>query len=183
MAGRNFYTADPHFDHENILTYAFRPFRSVAQMNNTLVVNYNRDCTEDDTLYFIGDVSLTKHPDKLARYLRRIRPRKVLILGNHDDMKPFRYLDIGFDSVHTSLEVNGRILVHDPAVATIMPLKTFITGHVHNLFVKSANAINVGVDVHDFRPVSEERLIELEGAGPFIPDPLGRVYTGKRHGQ
>lgn len=181
MANNRFYTADPHFDHENILEYAFRPFRDVNQMNHTLIVNYNLEMDENDILYFIGDVSLTKHPEKLARYLRKIRARKVLVLGNHDEMKPFRYIEIGFESVHTSLEVNGRILVHDPAVASLRPDTTFVTGHVHNLFLKTKNAINVGVDVHAFKPVSEARLLELEGMGPFLPDPLGRQYTGRRH--
>lgn len=91
--------------------------------------------------------------------------RKILVLGNHDELKAFSYIEAGFESVHTSLEVNGRILIHDPAVATINPNKTFICGHVHTLFLKCSNTINVGVDQFSFMPVQESTIIDIENSG------------------
>ena len=36
----HFYTADPHFFHQNILKHCARPFRSVAEMNRVILNNY-----------------------------------------------------------------------------------------------------------------------------------------------
>lgn len=181
MAGNRYYTADPHFDHENILKYAYRPFKSVNHMNNILIANYNAMCDGDDILYMVGDLCMGKHPEKLARHIRRIIAKKVLILGNHDEIKPWRYLEMGFESVHTSLEVNNRVLVHDPAVAQIYPDSSFVCGHVHNWFLKCQNVVNVGVDVHGYQPVSEAEVTRLERCSGFLADPLGREYTGRRN--
>jgi calcineurin-like phosphoesterase family protein len=41
-----------------------------------------------------------------------------------------------------------------------------ICGHVHQLFVKRGNDINVGVDAWDFKPVSADTLIDLYRNGP-----------------
>ena len=37
----------------------------------------------------------------------------------------------------------------------------FITGHIHQKRLWTGRSLNVGVDMHDFYPISEERVIEL----------------------
>ena len=99
--------------------------------------------------------------------------RKILILGNHDSLKPFTYIDLGFESVHTSLELsyNGKdyVLVHDPAASCIDRNRIFLCGHVHDLFKIQRNVINVGVDVWNFFPVSMEQ-IEVEALAIKLGD-------------
>ncbi len=36
----NWYTADPHFGHENILRFCQRPFRSTSEMDAAILANY-----------------------------------------------------------------------------------------------------------------------------------------------
>ena len=38
----NFYIADMHLGHENVIPYDNRPFRSVNEMNRALIDNWNR---------------------------------------------------------------------------------------------------------------------------------------------
>ena len=92
-------------------------------------------------------------------------------MGNHDSLKPFTYINAGFTSVHTSLELtyndNQYILVHDPAPATIQKYNNYrwLCGHIHLIFKKYKNILNVGVDVHDFKPINMdevERIFYLE---------------------
>ena len=53
----NFYIADMHLGHENVIPYDNRPFRSVNEMNRALIDNWNRKVGKDDDVYIIGDFS------------------------------------------------------------------------------------------------------------------------------
>jgi len=133
-------------------------------MHKTIIDNYNDIIKESDTCFHIGDFSLTTNVEKLADILRKLHGTKILILGSHDNFKPFTYVGAGFESVHTMLEFNQMILNHDPCIASIEPFRRtqVICGHVHALFKTCRNAINVGVDVWEFKPVGLEEIQELQ---------------------
>ena len=152
-----------HYFHKNIIKYCERPFSGVDEMNRVLIQRHNETVGPDDEIVFVGDVGFFRHPDMLANILAKLNGTKILVLGNHDDLHPFKYVELGFLSVHTSLWLEGKetVIVHDPAVASINSNLKFITGHVHQLFKKVKNAVNVGVDAHNFYPISEEEVLEL----------------------
>ena len=159
-----FFTADSHFHHDKIIQYCNRPFKHTRDMDNTMLYRYNSRVTDDDEVYFIGDLfdlQLGKNLHIVERMINKLKGRKHLILGSHDYLKPFEYVDAGFTSVHTSLEVEGMILNHDPAVSCIDRSKVFLCGHVHTLFKTQLNVINVGVDMWNFFPVSLTQIVEL----------------------
>ena len=160
----NWFTADQHFDHEELIyTYCTRPFNKLHVHNRTLINNHNRLVNKDDIVYHLGDFTLRGPENKhhIERWVRQLNGHNILILGNHDKLKPFDYVDIGFESVHTYLKVGEFNLIHDPAVATVKPDELWLCGHVHRLFEKSRNAVNVGVDVRSFYPISEDELRKL----------------------
>ena len=156
-----------HFGHENIIKYTNRPFKSFIEMDKALIKNHNSLVNEEDTTYIVGDFSLrgSQHTHYYKYILDRMNGKKVLILGNHDSLKPFSYINVGFYSVHTHLELNiggvDCVLVHDPVHSITAKEKTFICGHVHDMFKIHKNVINVGVDVWDFKPASEEEIIKI----------------------
>ena len=49
-----YYTADLHFHYAPLLSS--RPFATVAEMDETLIRNWNETVTEADTVYLVGDV-------------------------------------------------------------------------------------------------------------------------------
>ena len=148
-----YFTADQHHGHENIIEYCNRPFINSVQMTRRIIQNHNNVVNEDDICYHLGDFIWGKDVNRLTEILRRMNGMNILILGNHDEMNPFQYVKAGFESVHTSLNVADMLLIHDPAVA-VMTKQTVLCGHVHGLFEKCKNAVNVGVDMRDMRPVS-----------------------------
>lgn len=170
-----FFTADAHLDHARIIAYESRPFANVQQMNNQLVKLWNSVVRHEDVVYILGDLSMRGREDNqgpLRHALRKMRGTKHLILGNHDKFDPFTYVDMGITSVHTSLEVEigpranaidtrrySVYLVHDPAVTRVAVGHKWLCGHVHGMFKRCGNVINVGVDVWDFKPVSEEQIV------------------------
>ena len=155
-------TADWHLSHESIIGYTGRPWKNAKQMNHWILKNYCDLVQPGDSVYMVGDLSMRRR-DYLSWYYHifsSLPGTKHLILGNHDSLDPFDYLKIGFTSVHTSLEVEEFILAHDPAVATIDINRKFVVGHIHRLFKRLNNCVNVGVDVWDFKPVSIEQVRE-----------------------
>lgn len=133
-------------------------------MDNTMIARYNYRVQDDDTVYFIGDLfdlQLGKNFSIVERLVNKLKGRKILILGSHDYLEPFKYIEAGFESVHTSLQVGEFTLVHDPAVSCINRSMIFLCGHVHDLFRIRLNAVNIGVDIWNFFPVSEEEIRKL----------------------
>ena len=52
-----YFTADTHFNHENILDYCRRPYNNIQEMNEALVENWNKTVKKEDTVYHLGDFS------------------------------------------------------------------------------------------------------------------------------
>ena len=56
----NFYIADMHFGHKNIIRYDNRPFGSVEEMDKALIQLWNETVGSDDIVYILGDFSWYK---------------------------------------------------------------------------------------------------------------------------
>ena len=163
------FSADYHFGHDNIIGFVNRPFKNIHSMEKATIERHNSLVSSGDTVYFLGDFSL--YGSEYYKWFEKIIPKfngtKHLILGNHDRLKPFAYISAGFASVHTSLELiyndNTYIMVHDPAVATIQMSKPvrWLCGHIHLVFKKLNNILNVGIDVHGYNPISIEDVERL----------------------
>lgn len=83
----NFYIADTHFDHKNVLAFDNRPFSSVEEMNNVLIQNWNKVVGPGDHVYILGDFHWGKAKD-WSRILSKLSGNKHLIRGNHDLKMP-----------------------------------------------------------------------------------------------
>lgn len=78
-----FFTSDLHLGHENCIRLCNRPFSSIEEMDETLIENWNHKVTGKDTVYILGDL-IYRSQKPPEEYLRRLRGKKHLILGNHD---------------------------------------------------------------------------------------------------
>lgn len=156
------FTADEHYYHSNIVaprSVDDRHFKSVAKMNEYIIKRHNDVVTKDDIVYHLGDFSFVRTYKEMAHTLARLHGRHILILGNHDLFKWFEYLEVGFESVHSSLTLPLKDnitlnLVHDPAIAGVFRDRLYVHGHTHNLgrFL-SSHAYCVSVEVSDYAPV------------------------------
>ena len=112
-------TSDPHFWHLNVIRYCNRPYTTVEEMNEKLILNWNKVVGPDDIVYVLGDFSLASRA--VETILPRLNGRKKLILGNHDFPHPAHqkgrklelrekwtklYLQYGFESVELEGELN-----------------------------------------------------------------------------
>ena len=116
-----YFSADHHFGHKNIIKYCDRPFSSVDEMNEEMVARWNARVDPQDTVYYLGDLSLSKAAVSL--FVPRLHGEKHLIMGNHDLCHPLHkkkaetgrqvYLESGFKTLELSgaMEIAGH-LVH-----------------------------------------------------------------------
>jgi calcineurin-like phosphoesterase family protein len=165
----NYFTSDLHVNHANILAYSHRPFSSVPEMNEALIVNFNKRVKAEDTVYIIGDFMMGHgFKENLLAFTPRLNGKKVLVKGNHDRSSEL-YLAAGFAEVHNQvvLPISGStypsvLLQHKPpqkAVGTF-PYAYVLHGHVHELFKTRAYWVNVGVDVQNYEPKTLEELVD-----------------------
>ncbi|MBQ7712919.1 MAG: metallophosphoesterase family protein [Clostridia bacterium] len=172
---RTLFTSDIHFGHKNAIDYDRRPFSSVEEMDEEIIRRWNRKVHADDLVYVLGDFTIT---DDAARYASRLKGRKILIPGNHD-LYLRRPSSAGiFESVSLleELNVDGRwvTLCHYPMIewrgSRRLPTdKTYgylIHGHIHNnvkelyrRVLEAPNALNAGMDVNGYEPVTFEELL------------------------
>jgi len=157
-------TADQHFGHDMVAQ--LRGFRTAHKHDKEVMARYNDVVGRDDEVYIVGDLCMWGPQNKgnVERIIRQLNGRKHLILGNHDKLKPFDYVELGILSVHTWIPLNFGYcvnLVHDPSAVTMDPESFWICGHMHDLFKQIGTCVNVGLDVWDLRPVEGIKVWDL----------------------
>lgn len=167
-----FFTADTHFNHRNIIEYCTRGFRTAKEMNNFIIKRWNEKVSPRDTVYHLGDFGLDSQNGKqLAAIREKLNGRIILILGNHDcEISQRKWKDlIKIDEIVTELELPDFYIRHHPPVK--YHLSPTICGHVHNLWKinKELNAVNIGVDVRNYYPLSYAEIIEEIAKLTFLP--------------
>ena len=162
-----FYAADTHFRYDPMAET--RPFGSVEEMDEALIVRWNEVVGEEDTVYLVGDVGYNGGHVP-CRILERLKGHKHLIRGNHDtgfEDAPLLYRY--FESVTDFLEIDDGdqhiFLSHYPILFEKRN-GYMIHGHLHRsgqfreILQQMPRMLNAGVDINDFRPVTLEQLIE-----------------------
>lgn len=87
-------TSDWHIGHFNIIRYCDRPFKTVEEMNETIIKRYNHRVRNEDVCYFLGD-----NGEITKEMMTRMNGKKILIVGNHDKKSVEHYYNIGFYAV------------------------------------------------------------------------------------
>ena len=157
------FISDTHFSHFNIIHYTGRPFQSINEMNERLILNWNALIMPEDTVFFLGDFGLGT-TDFLTNLCSQLSGTKICIRGNHDGT-PAKMHKIGFTLVLESAFIKmGRHLVeliHIPS--ELIPSHFQRHGHVHEKRpAKIINRqLNLSVEVWDYKPVSEKKIIAL----------------------
>lgn len=180
----NYYCADLHFGHSNVLSLDGRPFETIDECDNVIINNWNETVGLDDDVYILGDLSWY-NSTKTIDIFDKLNGSLHLIRGNHDTKvlknKKFRdmfveitdYKEITFD------DGKGLVLSH-------YPMLTFknhyygwwhFFGHVHNTWendlVNNAieqsikmsgrplNMVNVGImmPIMEYRPKTFTEIV------------------------
>lgn len=97
-----FFTSDLHFGHAKVIEYSNRPFKSVEEMDERLIKNWNQQAGPEDTIIVVGDFFMYHKKEKLREIMSRLNGYKILVRGNHDMTAPEMF-NIGFHHVCESM--------------------------------------------------------------------------------
>jgi calcineurin-like phosphoesterase family protein len=172
---KTFFTSDTHFFHSNIIKYCLRPFADAHEMNEALIVNWNNVVTPDDVVYHLGDFAFGD-VGGVNSVMQRLNFKHMhFIKGNHD--KPF----LNWYRT-TSHGMGTKVTLHDSYLETWIDKNQFtlchyamrvwnqshrgalhLYGHSHGTLLDDCNSksFDVGVDCHNFAPISLERVLHL----------------------
>lgn len=160
--------SDTHFFHHNIIRYSNRPFDSVEEMNEHMIDKWNSVVKPGDKVYHLGDVWMgpSEH-DKRARLWSRLKGRKRLIVGNHDDIP---YMSSGgfFDQVYmwrvfTDFNV---LLTHVPIHESSIHERIVVAGgmnvhgHTHEQGSPEGPYKSVCVEMINYTPIHIEEVLK-----------------------
>lgn len=166
----DFFSADLHFGHFNIIEYCNRPFTSSEEMDTTIIDNINAKVGKSDRLFCLGDFCFKS---QASDYLKRIVCKNVwLIKGNHD-YKPSQkdgfaqVLDYHEEKYDIGEKHKKRVVMfHYPILEWNQSFRGsyMLFGHVHgnrNKQYQNQYGLDVGVDSHSFSPLSFDDIHEI----------------------
>lgn len=79
----NYFIADLHLGHKNVLSFDNRPFKDVDENDSVIIANWNYAVGIDDDIYILGDISWY-NSTKTIDIMKTLNGNKHLIKGNHD---------------------------------------------------------------------------------------------------
>jgi calcineurin-like phosphoesterase family protein len=207
--GQNLYfTSDTHYAHSNICRATTRwtdadsvtrDFKSLEQMNSTLVNNINEVVGQDDVLIHLGDWSFGGF-EMIEEFRSKIICKNVhLVFGNHDHHIARNKGDSQslFSStqhyLHLDLRIpNGKEVNKLTLVCMHFPIASWdgmndgvihLHGHVHlppHLRLSEGKAMDVGVDGNNLYPISIQEIRSIMKNRPIKKLCLPKDHHEKR---
>jgi len=165
----NYFSADTHFGHTNIIKHCNRPFKTADDMNDVMLTNINDMVGEDDTYWHLGDFAWGDP----WPFLNAIRCKDIrIIIGNHDKHRRKQLEDahtrgrIKLHHGYLDTKIDGQFLTmcHFPMLSwqASFHRSWHLYGHVHGTIDKPRlRSMDVGVDAHDFCPISWTYICEF----------------------
>lgn len=169
-----YFIADLHIGHQNVIRLNNRPFDCLDDMHECIITNWNAVVRPTDEVYIVGDVAYRSQID-IVKFLNNLNGIKYLIVGNHDrkNLKNPEFRKCFKDICDmTTINLNGVsiVLCHYPLGEWDGYYRGayHIHGHIHNntgikvyKYLKEEDrALNAGVDIINYTPVTFEQLIE-----------------------
>ena len=177
-----FFTSDHHFFHTNIIKFSNRPFADVDEMNQVMIERWNEKVKPDDEVYYLGDFALTKDKEAVADVLDQLNGTKYLICGNHEgpalsNPKKFKWIKDYFELKVKDPDVkNGvqRIILFHYAMRvwrSDFRGTWHLYGHSHGNLPDKEDKLcfDVGVDNHDFYPLSYQEVKDIMATKNWAP--------------
>lgn len=168
-----FFTSDTHFNHDREFVYSPRGFKTIQEMNGTLVKNWNETVGNDDDIYVLGDFFLGTDFNYIQEVINKLNGRIHLVTGNHDTPSKIteytswnNIVEIA-DALRIRYKKREFFLCHYPVLTASLeqdPDKAVINlfGHTHSkdkFYEDRPYMYNVAVDANDNKPVEIEEIL------------------------
>lgn len=157
-----FFTADEHYGHGKILAYCGRPFESVTEMNEALIVNHNAIVGKNDITVHLGDFGWFKKMEQAQAIIERLHGNHIFLKGSHDRWLPENH------RTQWRRHINGQFVVCCHYAFRTWERARYgafnLYGHSHGTLPGIGKQMDVGVDCHDYIPFSWDEIVERMNA-------------------
>lgn len=150
----DFFTADLHFCHKNIVNITDRGLVTSVENHTEWLINlWNNQVKSNDTVYVLGDISFAGY-NTTASILEKLNGTIIVIKGNHDDKRDLERLvgsniiNSWFDYKEIKLKETKVCMMHFPiACWNQQGYGSFhIHGHSHGSYKAEGKILDVGID-------------------------------------
>lgn len=174
------FTSDTHFGQERTFKYSMRGmyFDNVEHADLAMIERWNDVVDEEDTVYHLGDFGNFE-------VAKQLKGKIHLLFGNYErdgkggfiTPEQENYFEFVRKGTVVTLVDQKLVLVHEPSHMSYSGDKIKdgyfgLFGHIHEKQKVKRNALNVGVDVHNFTPVSLETV-------EFYRNAIQNVYNAE----
>jgi calcineurin-like phosphoesterase family protein len=169
-----FFTSDWHLFHKNIIKYSNRPFSSVEEMNEELIIRCNSVVSPSDTVIHAGDFSYGDKR-KTREILKRLNGNWIFLLGDHDRSW----------TNHKSLrQIYQRTINKTSITVCHWCMRTWpkshynswhLYGHSHGRLPSIGKSMDIGVDTNDYYPYSYSEIRSIMANKPDNPNLIKRT--------
>lgn len=167
------FTSDLHFCHDREFIYGPRGFKSIHEMNDTIIKNFNDTVAWDDDLFILGDCFLNNNEEGMKLMLR-LPGQKHIIWGNHDTDARQKMMICEFDCAGYAsvLKYKGYhfYLSHYPTLTSNLDENKDLKHRMLNLFGHTHSKTkfyegrpymyNIALDAHNNFPVDLDTIIK-----------------------
>jgi calcineurin-like phosphoesterase family protein len=157
------FTADFHLSHKNIIKYCNRPFEDVKKMDTVLLSNLENLTKPGDTLYYLGDLTFKEEVAK--DFFERFDDLKIhYIIGNHDNQKVLRVVKEYCESVAhlKDIKLHKRSITLCHYAMRVWNKSHYnswqLYAHSHGRLEPMGKQYDVGVDNNEYRPILFEEI-------------------------
>jgi calcineurin-like phosphoesterase family protein len=185
------FTGDHHFFHKNIIEYTNRPFDSVEEMNEAMILCWNEVVKDDDLVFHLGDLTMGSW-ERAAGIVRRLKGY-IYFLANpwhHDGqwLERCAHFYPGYTAMPSRSSIGSQVYPpvvvmeidagekHNiPIVLCHYPFAEWdrkhygsihLHGHSHGSYKSpdpNDRIMDVGVDCNDFYPVNLWDILDYFG--------------------
>lgn len=169
------FSSDWHLGHKRVIEFANRPFKNLKEMDDAIIDNMIAPLKKGDDFYFLGDLywdaqSFWKFYNKFPKNVRF-----HWIIGNHD-YNTIKNHEGQFAEITPLTEVK---FLSQHAVLCHFPMMTWnrshhgsfmlfghhhVNGHVEPTL--QGKMLNVNCEFNNFKPYSEEDVVEIMSHKP-----------------
>ena len=166
---KTWFTSDYHFGHKNVIKYDRRPFKTVEEMNQTLIHNQNELVQDQDDFYFLGDFAMSLSEDSMRYLMQRLRGNLFFIRGNHDKNRTIKlYEQYGtYLGEQCKINIEGQDIVLNHYSMNVWDRSHHgayhLFGHSHGS-LKADNSklsFDVGCMLFDYKPIEFEEVQKI----------------------
>ena len=161
-----FFTADEHYGHDNIIQHCNRPFKDSSQMDKCLIEKHNQTVSPKDLVIHIGDFSFKK--TVAENVLPQLNGRHIFVTGNHDQGWLLQWQQNNVKQVFDVLDLKITGDEENKYITCChYPMRSWnksfygswqLYGHCHGNIEPEGLQMDVGVDCHEYGPVSYEMV-------------------------